>query len=360
MAIAWLMKKKEGEARDALHHHTIGDISIVWGDDKTGLAKIINKHPEVVKRKGAGSETSLPAEEGNGKSGRGGDVNIDSGEFTPTQGEVRQQKGSGIGNISSREAALRDVVVDRLKKSGVDVVTDVEEAQRLLDEANGERLSQDKKRALETVSSSRDERYQQTVVSSADGAKVLNNLDKLVSDYEENEKTHEKTFVGTVANALGAKSHNSKSEYATFETKNGRVVTIRLADWINKGYATYINKEKALDYLRISAPIAEAQDNQELVSAAKVVENFKNPEVLGKNVSKADGKDEPLYRTSAEIDAEYPNWLNGTTTESGKHSTQVAGTVGTYRKVGEWIKKNLGLGALTRGNPEAHGYLLSV
>lgn len=71
MAIAWLMKKKEGEARDALHHHTIGDISIVWGDDKTGLAKIINKHPEVVKRKGAGSETSLPAEEGNGKSGRG-------------------------------------------------------------------------------------------------------------------------------------------------------------------------------------------------------------------------------------------------------------------------------------------------
>ena len=41
LAIAWLMKKKEGEARDALHHHTIGDISIVWGDDKTGFAKII-------------------------------------------------------------------------------------------------------------------------------------------------------------------------------------------------------------------------------------------------------------------------------------------------------------------------------
>ena len=61
---------------------------------------------------------------------------------------MRQQKGSGIGNISSREAALRDVVVDRLKKSGVDVVTDVEEAQRLLDEANGERLSQDKKEHL--------------------------------------------------------------------------------------------------------------------------------------------------------------------------------------------------------------------
>ena len=133
-----------------------------------------------------------------------------------------------------------------------------------------------------------------------------------------------------------------------------------IVDRLNKGYARYINKSKALDYLHHSAPIAEALSNPKLVSVAKVVENFKNPEFLSKNVSKTDGKDEPLYRTSAEIDAEYPNWLNSTTTGSGKHSTQVAGTVGTYRKVGEWIKKNLGLGALTRGNPEAHGYLLSV
>jgi hypothetical protein len=31
--------------------------------------------------------------------------------------------------------------------------------------------------------------------------------------------------------------------------------------------------------------------------------------------------DDNLYRTSKEIDALYPNWLDGTTTESGKHST---------------------------------------
>ena len=29
---------------------------------------------------------------------------------------------------------------------------------------------------------------------------------------------------------MGAKRDGSKSEYATFETKNGRIVTIRLAD----------------------------------------------------------------------------------------------------------------------------------
>ena len=37
-----------GEATAALHHHTIGDISLVWGDKKTGLDKILRKHPEVV------------------------------------------------------------------------------------------------------------------------------------------------------------------------------------------------------------------------------------------------------------------------------------------------------------------------
>ena len=49
-----------------------------------------------------------------------------------------------------------------------------------------------------------------------------------------------------------------------------------------------------------------------------------------------------LYRTSDEIEAEYPNWLEGTTTDSGKHSTQVEGTRKTYNKVGNWIENNLG------------------
>jgi 2-polyprenyl-3-methyl-5-hydroxy-6-metoxy-1,4-benzoquinol methylase len=52
--------------------------------------------------------------------------------------------------------------------------------------------------------------------------------------------------------------------------------------------------------------------------------------------------DDILYRTSDEIDAQYPNWLDGTTTESGKHSTQVEGTRKTYNKVGTWIEEHLG------------------
>lgn len=47
-AIEFLKKLGSGEATAALHHHTIGDISLVWGDKKAGLDKILRKHPEVV------------------------------------------------------------------------------------------------------------------------------------------------------------------------------------------------------------------------------------------------------------------------------------------------------------------------
>lgn len=82
--------------------------------------------------------------------------------------------------------------------------------------------------ALETVSSQ--DEYQQTVVSSASGAKVINNLDNLAKSLENEPKTKEKTFLGALAKALDAKKHGSNSQYATFEAKNGTVVTIRLAN----------------------------------------------------------------------------------------------------------------------------------
>ena len=141
---------------------------------------------------------------------------------------LRLQKG-GVKDVSHREAALRDALVDVLRGAGVDVVTDVEEGQRVLDEANSGARMHAKKRALETASLSDGSERSLTVVSSADGAKVLINLDKAIQTLESS-PTQPKTFVGDIANSLGAQRKGSKSEYATFETKNGRVVTIRLAD----------------------------------------------------------------------------------------------------------------------------------
>ncbi len=47
-AIAFLLKHRSGEAIGAINHHSIGEISLVWGNKKAGLEKIALKHPEVL------------------------------------------------------------------------------------------------------------------------------------------------------------------------------------------------------------------------------------------------------------------------------------------------------------------------
>ena len=56
--------------------------------------------------------------------------------------------------------------------------------------------------------------------------------------------------------------------------------TPSVINWINSGKLRYAGKQKALDYISTSAPIADATNNQEPYnSAAKVVENFENPKI---------------------------------------------------------------------------------
>lgn len=47
-AVNFLMSRKEGEAIGALYHKDIGDIDLVWGNEKAGLMKIARKHPEML------------------------------------------------------------------------------------------------------------------------------------------------------------------------------------------------------------------------------------------------------------------------------------------------------------------------
>ena len=126
---------------------------------------------------------------------------------------------------------LRDAVVDKLREVGIEVVTDEKEGQRVLDIVNGENatLSKAQKRAVETASLNQTE-GSPADISTADGAKVLNNLDKLAKDYNNLTTNNRKSFLNDVAEALGAKKHGSNSQYATFETKNGQTITIRLAN----------------------------------------------------------------------------------------------------------------------------------
>lgn len=164
---------------------------------------------------------------------------------------VLYHRGEVVSEMSQEERVLRDAVIDRLRESGMEVITDEEAGQRVLDEANGKaKLSAKKRRALETASLGKTPRSL-TVVSSADGAKeiatiaenstnkatgisdafanVLKSIDTLVSEFEKS-AVQPKTFIGDVAKALGAKRGGSASEYASFETKNGKIITIRLSN----------------------------------------------------------------------------------------------------------------------------------
>ena len=142
---------------------------------------------------------------------------------------VSYHRGEVVSEMSPGERVLRDAVIDRLRESGMEVITDEGTGQRVLDEANGKaKLSAKKRRALETASLGKTPRSL-TVVSSADGANVLKSIDTLVSEFEKS-AVQPKTFIGDVAKALGAKRGGSASEYASFETKNGKIITIRLSN----------------------------------------------------------------------------------------------------------------------------------
>lgn len=153
-------------------------------------------------------------------------------------GTVRERTDEGTGkvalfSIGKKESILSDALSNNteakqlafdaamtmLDNAGVPVESLSDEAMRQMAEMAN---------ALETVSSQNENL--QTVVSSASGAKIIKNLDNLTSNLEKEPTTKEKTFLGTLAKALNSTMHGSRSQYATFEAKNGKVVTIRLAN----------------------------------------------------------------------------------------------------------------------------------
>ena len=132
-------------------------------------------------------------------------------------------------DLTAEERELRDNLVEHMRKGGLDVVTDSEEMQRVIDRLNGRgRLSGRQKSALETATIAAEATNNATVISSADGAKIQNNLVTLATNYE---KIANKTrgFITDLSHALGLKRHES-SQYGTFETPDGKRITIRVSN----------------------------------------------------------------------------------------------------------------------------------
>jgi len=160
-----------------------------------------------------------------------------------TAKEVKQEsKDDNTGNVvlkqfsnvllsadTESQRLATDAALEGLKRAGVpvEVVSD-EQAAVMLGEQKGVELSAKQKRALETASPAMQDHH--TVVSSADGTKVLKDLDNTIEEYEKLKGNKPNTLIGDIAKVLGATRHGSNSEYASFETKNGKLVTIRLAN----------------------------------------------------------------------------------------------------------------------------------
>ncbi len=143
---------------------------------------------------------------------------------------VSYHRGEVVSETSQEERVLRDAVIDRLRESGMEVITDEEAGQRVLDEANGRevRLSAKQKRALETVTIADESTNNATAISSADGAKIQKNLETLAENYN-NRSNRVKGFITDLSQTLNLEQHEA-SHYGTFETKDGKLVTIRVSN----------------------------------------------------------------------------------------------------------------------------------
>ena len=164
---------------------------------------------------------------------------------------VSYHRGGVVSEMSQEERVLRDAVIDRLRESGMEVITDEEAGQRVLDEANGKaKLSAKKRRALETASLGKTPRSL-TVVSSADGAKeiatiaenstnkatgisdafanVQTNLENLARVYAEKVTNKTRGFITDLSKALKLTQHEA-SNYGSFALPNGETLAIRISN----------------------------------------------------------------------------------------------------------------------------------
>ena len=131
--------------------------------------------------------------------------------------ENTESQGKKPNIQQTEEAALRDALIDKVREAGIDVITDVEEAQRLLDEANGNDVRQ-QKTTIDAVIEARDKEYLEAVRNG--------DLDKAQR---------------MVVEAAKLKGYNSGSQYQGTSAFNGA------APWGNGYFLTKEERKEAWD-----------------------------------------------------------------------------------------------------------------
>lgn len=190
--------------------------------------------------------------------------------------DILKKYGGEAGRLAT------EVAEDLVRATGIKVETVSDaEAGAKLNNMDVARLNARQKKALETASPAK--RDHQTVVSSAHGSNIIKNIDDAIIEYENVKGNKPNTFIGDVAKALSARRHGSGSEYATFETVNGRIVTIRIAN--HNGKVSMFDNHGENDGISI---VITPKDNDKLMNDgnAHIVEFYYDAVKL----RRADGK----------------------------------------------------------------------
>ena len=144
-------------------------------------------------------------------------------------------------------------------------------------------------------------------------------------------------------NVMSGDDFREKAEYAdrAAERYKGELQQVEARDGKPFEYADELKqaKEKLAEYEELmKAEMAEKE--------AKYAEMDATVEAAtGVQLSEEDSddvtEDSALYRTSEDLTEEYGDrWLTEQTNDDGRHTTQVKNTINSYKKFGEWVKKD--------------------
>ena len=250
-------------------------------------------------------------------------------------GEQRVSNENALDGVSPEQIELRDGLVDIMRDVGMDVSVSDAEGQRVLDLARGATIEADavrEAREIERINAVFNDELDAFSEDNANriifslgrpsevlraagvpdmpmklyGSKLLKKIKKHGFD-----KVALRDLPRAVANPIAVfnnrKQEGNRAILTELHTEQGNVlVAIDLGkgadvdfnvvssvfgkgkngvvEWINKRQFTYVDEEKALNYLHLAAPIAAASDNQKLSLAANVINGLKKTKLSGENL----------------------------------------------------------------------------
>lgn len=254
------------------------------------------------------------------------------------EGKAREQRAANenaLDGVSPEQIELRDGLVDIMRDAGMDVSVSDAEGQRVLDLARGATVEADAVREAREIERANAVFNDELDAFSEDNAnritfslgrpsevlraagvsdmpmKLYGN--KLLKKIKKHgfDKVALRDLPRAVANPIAVfnnyEQEGNRAILTELHTEQGNVlVAIDLGkgadvdfnvvssafgkgqngvvEWINRGQLTYVDKEKALNYLHSAAPIAAASDNEKLSLAANVINSFKNHKLSGENL----------------------------------------------------------------------------